>query len=72
VVHESNSLCSHEAVKIHQDVKSTLSVGSHFGTFPLADEGREQPIIDLKRAMHAMNIPSNDFIVLKEGTYIEF
>jgi L-ascorbate metabolism protein UlaG (beta-lactamase superfamily) len=61
-----------EAVKIHRDVKSTFSVGSHFGTFPLADEGREQPVIDLKKAMDTMNIPPHEFIVLKEGTYTEF
>ena len=61
-----------EAVKIHEDLKSTSSIGSHFGTFPLADEGREQPITDLKKAMDAANIPSQEFIVLKEGTYIEF
>ena len=29
-----------EAVKVHQDVKSKVSIGMHFGTFPLADEGQ--------------------------------
>jgi L-ascorbate metabolism protein UlaG (beta-lactamase superfamily) len=61
-----------EAVKIHKDVQSRLSIGSHFGTFPLADEGREQPVIELKNAMQRENLPANEFIVLKEGTFVEF
>jgi L-ascorbate metabolism protein UlaG (beta-lactamase superfamily) len=61
-----------EAVKIHLHVQSKQSIGSHFGTFPLADEGREQPIIDLKKALHEMQVPENKFIVLKEGTWIDY
>lgn len=65
--------CSpNEAVKIHKDVQSRLSVGSHFGTFPLADEGREQPVIELKKAMQQENLPANQFVVLKEGSFLDF
>ena len=64
--------CSpHEAVIMHKALQSKLSIGSHFGTFPLADEGRDEPVIDLKRAMKEENISPNDFITLKEGTFIE-
>jgi L-ascorbate metabolism protein UlaG (beta-lactamase superfamily) len=61
-----------EAVRIHLDVKSKQSIGSHFGTFPLADEGREEPVDDLKLALKELNIPQDEFIVLKEGTWKEF
>jgi L-ascorbate metabolism protein UlaG (beta-lactamase superfamily) len=61
-----------EAVKIHLDVRSKTSIGSHFGTFPLADEGREDPAIDLKKAMKEMNIPEEEFIVMQEGSWREF
>ena len=61
-----------EAVKIHLDVKSKTSIGSHFGTFPLADEGMAEPVTDLKNALKEMNVPENDFIVLKEGTWMQF
>jgi hypothetical protein len=59
-------------VNIHIDVKSKRSIGSHFGTFPLADEGREQPVIDLQKALQVMKIPASDFITMKEGTFEEF
>jgi L-ascorbate metabolism protein UlaG (beta-lactamase superfamily) len=61
-----------EAVKIHQDVQSRQSIGCHFGTFPLADEGREEPIADLKKALKDFNIPEQEFVVLKEGIWKEF
>jgi L-ascorbate metabolism protein UlaG (beta-lactamase superfamily) len=61
-----------EAVCIHLDVKSQQSIGSHFGTFPMADEGREQPVVDLKKALEEKQIPEDKFIVLKEGTWIHF
>jgi len=61
-----------EAVSIHRDVKSQHSIGSHFGTFPLADEGKEEPIIDLKKAVQENGIPENKFIVLKEGTWMDY
>jgi L-ascorbate metabolism protein UlaG (beta-lactamase superfamily) len=56
-----------EAVRIHVDVRSKQSIGSHFGTFPLADEGREQPIEDLAHSLYEAKIPLSEFIVLKEG-----
>ncbi len=61
-----------EAVKIHKEVKSKNSIGSHFGTFALADEGREEPVIDLKKALDELNVPQEQFIVLKEGTWKEY
>jgi L-ascorbate metabolism protein UlaG (beta-lactamase superfamily) len=56
-----------EAVKIHLDVKSQQSIATHFGTFPLADDGGEEPINDLHEALKANGISSEEFIVLKEG-----
>jgi L-ascorbate metabolism protein UlaG (beta-lactamase superfamily) len=56
-----------EAVKIHTDVKSELSIGSHFGTFPLADDGFDEPINDLGIAKTKFQIADESFITLKEG-----
>jgi L-ascorbate metabolism protein UlaG (beta-lactamase superfamily) len=56
-----------QAVKIHLDVKSSLSIGTHFGTFPLADEGAEDPVKDLKTALMKYNVNEEQFIALKEG-----
>jgi L-ascorbate metabolism protein UlaG (beta-lactamase superfamily) len=56
-----------EAANIHVDVNSQLSIGSHFGTFPLADEGFADPKKDLSEALAIKNIPAKDFITLEEG-----
>ena len=54
-----------QAIQIHHDVKSELSIGMHFGTFPLADDAQEQPLHDLQSAMNGEN-----FIVIGEGTSV--
>jgi L-ascorbate metabolism protein UlaG (beta-lactamase superfamily) len=59
-----------EAVQIHIDVASELTIASHFGTFPLADDGSEDPINDLKEALVERGIPENKFVTMKEGTMI--
>lgn len=56
-----------EAVQIHKDIRSSQSVAIHFGTFPLADDGQQQPIDDLMKALRDQNIPADDFWVMKEG-----
>ena len=52
---------------IHRDIRSQQSVGIHFGTFPLADDGQFRPIEDLKEALQEQNVPEEEFWVLKEG-----
>jgi L-ascorbate metabolism protein UlaG (beta-lactamase superfamily) len=56
-----------EAVQIHLDVKSTKSIASHFGTFPLGDDGQLDPIQDLEKACKKFNLASDAFIALREG-----
>jgi len=56
-----------EAVKAHLDLKAKTSIGMHFGTFPMADDGQEEPIIDLNKAMKNLNVSVQNFKVLKEG-----
>ena len=50
----------------HRILGSAWSVASHFGTFPLADDGEAEPIEALKRAM-LTEPPSQPFWVLREG-----
>lgn len=54
-----------QAVQIHHDVGAELSIGMHFGTFPLADDGEQQPLNDLEIALNGEN-----FIVIKEGSNV--
>lgn len=56
-----------EAVQIHFDVMAAHSIATHFGTFPLADDGEEEPISELILAMQKVNLSSDRFLVLKEG-----
>lgn len=56
-----------EALQIHQDIGSPQSIGMHFGTFPLADEGMDEPQLDLAKAQKSHGISEDAFITLKEG-----
>lgn len=51
-----------QAVQIHKDVKSEFSIGMHFGTFPLADDGHDDPINEFNQA-----VGEEQFILLGEG-----
>ncbi len=56
-----------ESVKIHLDVRAEQSIAGHFGTFPLADDGMEEPVSDLKQALKEMDIAKKSFWILQEG-----
>jgi L-ascorbate metabolism protein UlaG (beta-lactamase superfamily) len=51
-----------QAVQVHHDVGAELSIGMHYGTFPLADDGQTQPVRELVEALDGEN-----FMILKEG-----
>lgn len=59
-----------DAVRIHQIIKSTKSIGMHFGTFPLADDGMDEAEEDLKIALKKEGIPEGEFIVPEEGASV--
>jgi len=56
-----------EAVRVHLDVNAERSVGMHFGTFPLADDGQDRPVTDLKAALSDLQVDEEAFMVLEEG-----
>lgn len=56
-----------EAVKIHLEVKAKQSIATHFGTFPLADDGQHEAAIELKKALAEHSFSENDFLILNEG-----
>ena len=61
-----------EAVKIHQDVHSKLSVASHFGTFRLSEEPLRRPAYDLYQQLIKKEIPVNRFRVPLPGQIIHW
>lgn len=61
-----------EAIKIHIDIKAKKSIGCHFGTFELADEGVEDVPKDLKKALNNLNVREKDFFLPDEGVFYTF
>ena len=59
-----------EAVQAHIDLDSKLSIGIHFGTFPLTDEGIDDPVRDLQESLLARNISA--FIAPQHGQTIHY
>lgn len=50
-----------EAVRLHEDVGAHRSIAMHWGTFPLADEGWEDPLHALEAARTSAGIPPDAF-----------
>lgn len=61
-----------EAVHIHREARSKLSVASHHSTFILSKEKKEQPPFDLYCAMEEAHLDHNTFCVLKPGQTINW
>jgi N-acyl-phosphatidylethanolamine-hydrolysing phospholipase D len=56
-----------DAVRIHQDLESKLSVAMHWGTFVQTDEPWDEPPLKLKEAMNARGVAGNAFILMAHG-----
>lgn len=52
-----------EAVRIHLDVKSRLSIGVHWGTFRLCDDPIDAPVDGLPSARAQLAVPDDAFIL---------
>jgi len=60
-----------EAVLIHRDIGARTSIGMHFGTFPLADDGMSEAREDLEKAKNKHGLSHEEFITLQEGETFE-
>lgn len=56
-----------EAVRAHRELGARTSVAMHFGTFPLADDGMDEPERDLARALADQDVAPEAFRVLPHG-----
>ena len=56
-----------EAIRIHRDVRARRSLAMHFGCFPLADDGYEQPFADFRAAHAASGLGAEDFALPEVG-----
>lgn len=56
-----------EAVQIHLDVKSKLSMGVHWGTFRLCDEPIEAPLDNVPKARKKLGVGDDAFVLFSLG-----
>lgn len=56
-----------DAVRAHLDLESRRSIGIHFGTWRLTDEGIDEPVLELARAREAQGLDADEFGVLDNG-----
>ena len=56
-----------EAVQAHVDLGAAASIGMHFGTFQLANEGIDEPRQALDDARRVKGIPPSRFRTLDFG-----
>jgi L-ascorbate metabolism protein UlaG (beta-lactamase superfamily) len=56
-----------EAVRAHLDLRPRASIGMHFGTFQLTDEGIDEPLRALEHAREAHGVSAEAFGVLDFG-----
>lgn len=56
-----------EAVQIHMDVKSKLSMGVHWGTFRLCDDPVDAPIDELPKALEKLGVAEDAFVLFALG-----
>ena len=56
-----------EAVRAHINLGATTSMGIHYGTFQLSDEGQDEPLEELARSLEAQKLTGSDFWALDFG-----
>ncbi len=61
-----------DAVLIHQEVGSKLSIGMHWKTFRLSDEPMQRPPFDLYLAMKEAKLDPKSFIAIEPGIYVNW
>lgn len=61
-----------DAVNIHQDVNSLLSVGMHWKTFRLSSEHMEQPPYELFLEMEKRGLNPHRFLVVEPGMQVNW
>lgn len=61
-----------EAVKIHRDVKASVSFGMHWGTFPLTAEGPGAPVIELGKQLKIQALAAEKFRTLELGETVRY
>ncbi|MFP5384736.1 MAG: MBL fold metallo-hydrolase [Bacteriovoracia bacterium] len=61
-----------DSVRAHQELEAKRSIGMHFGTWQLTDEGINEPVEDLKVALEKAGLKEDDFLVLDQGQSLSY
>jgi L-ascorbate metabolism protein UlaG (beta-lactamase superfamily) len=61
-----------EAIRAHQLLGATRSIGMHFGTFQLTDEGFDEPVNDLLLHRQKAGLKESDFFVIDQGQTVSY
>lgn len=56
-----------DAVEAHRDLKARRSMGIHFGTWQLTNEGIDEPVLALTKARTAAGLTPNEFFTSEAG-----
>ncbi len=56
-----------DAVAAHLQLGARVSIASHFGTFPLADDGQDEPVEVLQQVLRDTNFGRSEFWVMGVG-----
>jgi L-ascorbate metabolism protein UlaG (beta-lactamase superfamily) len=57
----------HESVLVHRETGARVSAAMHWGTFQLTDEAYDAPVIHLRQAQRALEVPEAEFRVPAHG-----
>jgi L-ascorbate metabolism protein UlaG (beta-lactamase superfamily) len=68
---ETVHLSPGEAMQVHKDLDSRLSVAIHFGTFQLTDEGIDEPVERLGKVVSQNSGASGKFVVPTFGKSVD-
>ncbi len=60
-----------QAVAAHRTLGAGRSVGIHWGTFDLSDEGPFDPVVDLRQALRDQGLPEDAFLARFNGGVVE-
>jgi hypothetical protein len=70
VVHGPIHISPRQAVEAHRELQAMTSLGMHFGTFQLADDGLDDPPSEVKKALDdgvAGPNPRSSVLAFSEG-----
>ena len=56
-----------DALRIHRELASPVSIAMHYGTFPLADDSQGEPEREVLTLMREMGVEEDEFLLLEEG-----